>query len=65
MFDDLKDKRILVTGASQGIGLAAALAFARMWARVGITSRAFDEHDSLPWLSSRRLAPMPSIFRAI
>ena len=44
MFDDLKDKRILVTGASQGIGLAAALAFARMGARVGITSRAFDEH---------------------
>lgn len=44
MFDDLKDKRILVTGASQGIGLAAAVAFARMGARVGITSRKFDGH---------------------
>ena len=44
MFDDLKDKRILVTGASQGIGLAAALAFARSGARVGITSRSLDDN---------------------
>ena len=44
MFDDLKDKRILVTGASQGIGLAAALAFARLGARVGITSRSLDDN---------------------
>ena len=40
MFDDLKDKRVLITGATQGIGLEAALAFARQGAKVGITSRA-------------------------
>ncbi|MDR2113006.1 MAG: SDR family oxidoreductase [Candidatus Accumulibacter sp.] len=42
MFDDLKGKRVLVTGASQGIGLAAAVAFARQGARVGIGSRSVD-----------------------
>ena len=44
MFNDLKDKRVLITGASQGIGLAAALAFARSGARVGITSRSLDDN---------------------
>ena len=44
MFNDLKDKRVLVTGASQGIGLAAALAFARQGAKVGISSRSLDDH---------------------
>lgn len=39
MFNDLKDKRVLITGSTQGIGLAAARAFARQGARVGITSR--------------------------
>ena len=44
MFNDLKGKRILITGASQGIGLAAALAFVQQGARVGITSRSKDEN---------------------
>ena len=39
MFNDLKDKRVLITGSTQGIGLAAARAFARQGAKVGITSR--------------------------
>ena len=43
MFNDLKNKRILVTGASQGIGLAAARAFARQGATVGITARAHSD----------------------
>lgn len=44
MFDDLAGKRVLVTGASQGIGLAAAVAFVRQGAKVGITSRSVDDH---------------------
>jgi 3-oxoacyl-[acyl-carrier protein] reductase len=36
VFDDLRGKRVLVTGASTGIGAAAALAFSAQGARVAI-----------------------------
>ena len=36
MFTDLKGKAILVTGASTGIGAAAARIFGRVGARVGV-----------------------------
>ena len=39
MFDDLRSKRVLITGSSAGIGLAAAQAFARQGARVGLNAR--------------------------
>ena len=34
--DDLKDKVALITGASSGIGAAAALAFGRQGCRVAV-----------------------------
>lgn len=36
MFSDLRDKRVLITGSTAGVGLAAAKAFAAQGARVGI-----------------------------
>ena len=43
MFKDLKDKRVLITGSTQGIGMATARAFARQGAKVGITSHVMSE----------------------
>lgn len=39
MFPDLKNRRVLITGSSKGIGLAAACAFAQAGARVGLNAR--------------------------
>ena len=47
MLEDIRGKVALVTGASRGIGRAAALAFAREGTQVVVTARTQDQLDSL------------------
>ncbi len=46
MFNDLRNKRVLITGSTMGIGLAAAQAFAGCGAKVGINGRHAPENLS-------------------
>ncbi len=46
MFQDLKNKRVIISGSTQGIGLAVARLFASMGATVTITS--YRQHDNVP-----------------
>lgn len=39
MFQDLKGKRVLITGSTSGMGLAAARVFAKYGAKIGISGR--------------------------
>lgn len=45
---DLKGKRIVITGASRGIGLSMAKRFARDGARVAIWAKTAEPHPKLP-----------------
>lgn len=44
MINDIKNKKVLVTGSTKGIGLAVAIEFAKQGASVGINSHEMDEH---------------------
>ncbi|MFA0086806.1 SDR family NAD(P)-dependent oxidoreductase [Vibrio sp. E150_011] len=44
MFNDLKNKRVLITGSTAGMGLATARVFAKYGAKIGINSRRAGPH---------------------
>ncbi|WP_162788196.1 SDR family NAD(P)-dependent oxidoreductase, partial [Chromobacterium haemolyticum] len=46
MLTPLKDKSVLITGGTAGIGLGLARAFARAGARVAISGRSRDKLDA-------------------
>ena len=51
-------RRVLVTGASRGIGAALAVELARLGADVAITARTLDAHPSLPGSLTETAAAM-------
>ncbi len=65
MLSDLKDKAVLITGGTKGIGLATGLAFARQGARVWLTHRwaSADESQIVRRFADEGLPP-PHIVQA-
>jgi NAD(P)-dependent dehydrogenase (short-subunit alcohol dehydrogenase family) len=55
------DRRVLVTGASRGIGAALATRFAAEAARVAIVARTLDRHDHLAGSLSETAARMEGV----
>lgn len=47
MTENLRDKRVLITGASKGLGKAAAIAFEREGARLALVARSDDKLEVL------------------
>ena len=45
----VNNKRVLITGASNGIGAAAAVAFAREGCSVGINYNCHTKHTPVRW----------------
>jgi len=56
--DRFLGRRVLVTGASRGIGAALAVELARLGADVAITARTLDAHPTLPGSLSATAAAM-------
>ncbi|MGB7800775.1 SDR family NAD(P)-dependent oxidoreductase [Buttiauxella sp.] len=64
MFSDLRNKRVLITGASAGVGLAAAEAFLRCGAKVGINGRRSPQEMEKQLLELRAQGGEVSYFQA-
>ena len=63
IIDDLKDKAVLITGASSGIGAALARAFAAQGSRLALH---FNSHEEAAQALAREIAvgaPAPTLVR--
>ena len=65
MLNDLKDKVVLITGSSTGIGAAAAVAFGKLGARVAVHYNSSQGPAEEVLAGSRPRARRPSCSKAM
>jgi len=65
MYDDLKDKRVVVTGGASGIGLAAARRFVEENGKFNAASGCHDDRVMSAAMASQMLVLLPKRFKKL